>query len=302
VTVIVPSTGKLEFLRPCIDGILTRTSYPDLEVLIVANEIAKDVPEQRHYLEALAEGPQVRVLVYEDRPYNFSWVNNWAVGQARGELLCFLNDDTDVIGRGWLSAMVALAVQDRVGAVGAMLFYPNDRIQHAGVVLGVGIIAAHFYAGKPKGISGYHDRALVDQDVSCVTAACMLVRRDVFVSVGGFDEALGMVFNDVDFCLRLREAGWRIVWTPSAELYHRESVSFGRHDIGEREEQWNLELNLIRSRWSEELISDPNHNPNLSLDPLQLWEPAFPPRVSYPWRAGLPLRDADAQAASAGRR
>jgi GT2 family glycosyltransferase len=303
VSVIVPSTCRLEFLRPCMEGLLTRTSYPDLEVLIAANEIAKDLPEQRDYLEAVAAEPQVRVLFYEDRPYNFSWVNNWAVGQARGELLCFLNDDTDVIGRGWLSAMVARAIQDGVGAVGAMLFYPNDRIQHAGVLLGAGGIAAHTYGGSPRGIGGYHDRALVDQDISCVTAACMLVRRNVFLNVEGFDEALGIAYNDVDFCLRLRAAGWRIVWTPSAELYHRESVSIGRHYTGEREQQWSFESNLIRSRWSEELISDPHHNPNLSLDPLQLWEPAFPPRVSYPWRAGLRVREADARAAaSAGRR
>lgn len=285
-SVIVPSTGKLEFLHPCMEGILTRTSYPDLEVLVVANENANDLPEQREYLEAVAGAPQVRVLLYEDRPYNFSWVNNWAAGQARGDLLCFLNDDTEVIGGDWLAAMVALAVQDGVGAVGAMLFYPDDTIQHAGVVLGAGIIASHAYSGKPRGISGYHDRALVDQDVSCVTGACMLVRRDAFLGVGGFDEALGMVFNDVDLCLRLRKSGWRIVWTPSAELYHRESVSFGRHDAGETERQWELELSLIRSRWSEELSSDPHHNPNLSLDPLQLWEPAFPPRVRYPWRSG----------------
>jgi GT2 family glycosyltransferase len=286
VSVIVPSACKLEFLGPCLEGILNRTSYPDLEVLLVVNEIRQDVSEQRRYLEEVAARPQVRVLFYQDRPYNLSWLNNWAVGEARGGLLCFLNDDTDVIESDWLSAMVAHVLQDRVAAVGAMLIYPNGRIQHAGVVLGAGGIAAHTDKGRPRGTRGYHDRALVDQDVSCVTGACMLVRRNIFLYVGGFDEALAVAFNDVDFCLRLREAGWRIVWTPSAELYHRESVSIGRHYSDERADEWAFESNLIRSRWGEQLVSDPYYSPNLSLDPLQLWELAFPPRVSFPWRAG----------------
>ena len=127
-----------------------------------------------------------------------------------------------------------------------------------------------------------------------MTAACMLVRRDVFLNVGGYEEALGIAFNDVDFCLRLSEAGWRIVWTPSAELYHRESVSIGRHDVGEREEEWRLAWNLMRSRWSEQLTSDSHYSSNLSLDPLQLWEPSFPPtrrvpvesRLARGWRRG----------------
>ena len=290
VSIIIPTTCKLEFLRPCLEGVLKRTSYPDLEVLLVVNNIRQDLPEQRRYLDTVRTRPQVRVLVYEDRPFNFSRVNNWAVGQARGELVCFLNDDTEVIGSEWLSAMVGHILQDRVGAVGAMLFYPDDRIQHAGVVLGAGGVAAHNYGGRRRGISGYHDRALIDQDVSCVTAACMLVRSDVFLNVGGYEEALAVAFNDVDLCLRLSDAGWRIVWTPSAELYHRESVSLGRHDVGEREEEWKFAWNLMRSRWREQLVSDPHYSPNLSLDPLQLWEPAFPPRVSYPWRSIAELK------------
>ena len=134
-----------------------------------------------------------------------------------------------------------------------------------------------------------------------MTAACMLVRRDVFLQVGGFDEALAIALNDVDLCLRLREAGWRIVWAPSAELYHKESMSIGRHYVGEREDQWMFGRNLIHGRWSERLSTDPNYNPNLSLDPLQLWEPAFPPRVSYPWRAVLRGRVAGSQAAAFSR-
>lgn len=299
VSVIVPSTGKLELLASCLDGVLNRTSYADLDVLLVVNETHKDMADRRDYLEALTARPRVRVLYHEDRPFNFSWVNNWAVGQARGEVVCFLNDDTEVIESDWLSAMVGHIVQDRVGAVGAMLYYPDDRIQHAGVVLGAGGIAAHNYGGARRGASGYHDRALIDQDVSCVTAACMLMRRDVFLNLGGYDEALGVAFNDVDLCLRLRAAGWRIVWAPGAELYHRESVSTGRHDLGEREDEWEVAYSIMRSRWSEQLAADPHYSPNLSLDPLQLWEPAFPPRISYPWRADSSNFGADVQAALA---
>src|SRR6266511_1964694 len=300
VSVIVPSACKLEFLRPCLDGILNRTSYSDLEVLLVVNEIRNDVPEQRRYLEAVAAGPKVRVLFYKDRPYNLSWLNNWAVGEARGGLLCFLNDDTDVISSDWLSVMVAHVLQERVAAVGAMLIYPNGRIQHAGAILGAGGIAAHTGRGRPRGTRGYHDRALVDQDVSCVTGACMLVRRDVFVQVGGFDEALAIAFNDVDFCLRLRKAGWRIVWTPGAELYHRESASIGRHDADEREHEWALESSLMHRRWGEALNSDPHYNPNLSLDPLLRWEPASPPRVTYPRRAASRAHTLVGDSAAAG--
>jgi GT2 family glycosyltransferase len=285
VSVIIPSTGKLGLLRPCLEGLLNRTTYPDLEVLLAVNEIQKEFAERRDYLDDVAARPQVRVLYHEDRAFNFSWVNNWAVAQARGKLVCFLNDDTEVIGPDWLSAMVAHVVQDRVAAVGAMLYSSKERIQHAGVVLGVGRLAGHSFKRRPRGIRGYHDRAVVDQDVSCVTAACMLVQRDVFLSVGGFDEALAIAFNDIDLCLRLREAAWRILWTPSAELYHRESVSVGRHEVGDHGDRWVCDWELIHSRWGAELVSDPHYNPNLSLDALQLWEPAFPPRVSSPWRA-----------------
>jgi GT2 family glycosyltransferase len=284
VTVVVPSACKLENLKPCLAGLLGRTDYPDVEILLVVNEIRRRVAEQRVYLDAVAREPNLRSLVYGDRPFNLAWASNWAVRQAQGELLCFLNDDTDVIERGWLSAMVARVLQDRVAAVGALLVYPNDRIQHAGVILGVGGIAGHADVGTPRQSNGYHERLLVDQDVACVTGACMLVRRDVFEALGGFDESFAGAFNDVDFCLRVRRAGWRIVWTPNARLCHRESVSIGHHYSRHREVEWTAEATLMTARWREELRRDPFYSPNLSLDPLQLWEPAFPPRVSYSWR------------------
>jgi O-antigen biosynthesis protein len=290
VSVIIPTMAKVDVLRPCVDGLLSRTLYPELEVLLVVNGVDDPVHEQRAYLESVCRDPRIRVLDYDNRPYNFAATNNWAVAQSSGEILCFLNDDTDVIAPQWLSAMVSEVLQDGVAAAGAMLVYPNGRIQHAGVTLGAGGIAAHTYRGRPLGITGYHDRAVVVQDLSCVTAACMVIRRDAFSDAGCFDPALAIAFNDVDLCLRLRRAGWRIVWTPLARLYHNESTSIGRHS--KMEKQWSLEWELMESRWQAQLQSDPHYNPNLSLDGLQLWEPAFPPRVLYPWRSG-----ADAQAA-----
>lgn len=284
VSVIVPSTGNLELLRPCLEGVMDRTSYRELEILVVVTTATRESPERRDYFDAVSNRLNVRVLTQDHRPFSHSRVNNWGVEQARGELVCFLNDDTEAIGRDWLSTMVGYALHDRVAAVGALLYYPNDTIQHAGSVLVAERIVAHSYRGERRGTSGYHERALVGQDVSCVTAACILVRREAFVDVGGFNEAIPFTFNDVDLCMRLREAGWRIVWTPHAEAYHRESVSGGRHQGSQRADEHRSSLDFIRSRWGRELDSDPHHNPNLSLDPLQVWEPAFPPRVSYPWR------------------
>jgi GT2 family glycosyltransferase len=292
VTVIVPTTFKVEILRPCLDGILNRTSYPNIDVLLVVNGMRENTAEQSEYLQEIAALPQVCTLFEDELPYNFSTINNLAVERAQGELLCFLNDDTEVIAADWLSTMTGHVLRDRVGAVGAMLLYPNGRIQHAGVVLGAGGVAAHAYRSMPGEIRGYHDRAVIDQDVSCVTAACMLVRRDAFSKVGGFDEAFAIAFNDVDLCLRLREAGWRIVLAPGAQLYHKESASIGQHD--QASGQWLFEWNLIRTRWGAQLMSDPHYSPNLCLDALQLWEPAFPPRVSYPWRPRSYERGADA--------
>jgi O-antigen biosynthesis protein len=284
VSIIVPTTGALELLRPCMDGILNRTYYPDLEVLLVLNGMRENTREQQDYLHEIATLPNVRMLYFDDHPYNFSKANNWAAQEAGGDLLCFLNDDTEVITRDWLSTMAGHVLRDRVGAVGALLLYPNDRIQHAGVVLGAGGVGAHLYKSMPRDTRGYHERAVVDQDVSCVTAACALVRSEAFSSVGGFDEKLAVAFNDVDFCLRLQEAGWRIVWTPGAQLYHKESSSLGRHHTAEAQSRWESEWDLIQRRWGAKLMFDPHYSPNLSLDVLQLWEPAFPPRASYPWR------------------
>jgi GT2 family glycosyltransferase len=282
VSIVIPTTAKLQVLRPCLDGVLERTAYPAYEVLIVVNNSNANTSEELRYLDRLRKRPNVRVLSYGGA-FNFSRLNNLSVACSRGEFTCFLNDDTLVIADEWLPAMVAEMRIATVAAVGAMLFYPNDRIQHAGVVVGAGDVAAHVYEHWRRGTSGYHERALVTQEVSCVTAACMLVRRTAFEDVGGFDEDLPVAFNDVDLCLRFRTSGWQIFWTPRAELYHRGTASLGRHDAHARIAEWQSEIGLMHKRWGDELLSDPYYNPNLALDPLQLWEPGFPPRCSFPW-------------------
>jgi O-antigen biosynthesis protein len=286
VAVIVPSSCDLRILRPCIDGLVNDTAYRNHDVYVVANGRGAERPAAQRYLDEIAQWPSVQVLFYGDvDPYNYSDVNNWAVEHVQSEFLCFVNDDTEPRDSNWLDALVARALSPRVAAVGALLLFPNGRIQHAGVVLGPGGVAGHAYRGLRYGVGGYHDRALLDQDVSCVTAACMLIRRDVFIEIGGFDPKLAVAYNDVDLCLRLATRGWRIVWTPAAVLSHRESASFGRHGIAESARRWASESRLMEERWGAHLQTDPYYNPNLSLDGPHLWEPAFPPRVTYPWRA-----------------
>jgi GT2 family glycosyltransferase len=204
-------------------------------------------------------------------------VNNWGASQASGQVLCLLNDDTEVITPDWLERLVARAMLPGVGAVGAMMYYPNETIQHVGVILGLGGVAGHAFHDEPRGIGGYFSRACLEQDLSCVTAGCLAIRRDLFLAQGGFDERFTIAYNDVDFCIRLRAAGWRILWTPTVELYHRESASVGRPKSNERRDKSSTAVALMRKLWGPVLDSDPYYNPNLSL--RSAFNLAFPPRL-----------------------
>jgi GT2 family glycosyltransferase len=278
VSIIILSTCKLHLIKPCIEHLMSRTTYSNFEVLIAVNEISLEVPEQANYLNSVKSSPRIRVLVYEDQAYNFSRLNNWAIEYAIGTVLCFMNDDIEVITPDWLEQLVARLQLNGVGAVGPMLYYPNDTIQQAGVILGIGSVAAHAFVGLPKGHAGYFGRAALEQDLSCVTAACMLMRRSIFEKLSGFDESFAIAFNDVDLCIRIRNAGWRIIWVPQVELYHHESASIGKHDIAERQLQFQKTVNLVRSKWEKQLLSDPAYNPNLSLEAAYAL-PIFPPRI-----------------------
>lgn len=275
-SIVIPTRDRVELLRACVDSILAHTAYPDYEILIVDNQSSD--PATLAYLDAIATHGRIGVLRY-DAPFNYSAINNWAVRQATGSVLCLLNNDIEVLVDDWLCELVSQAIRPGIGAVGAMLYYPDRTIQHAGVILGLGGVANHVYAGQPAGHPGHGARALVAQNLSAVTGACLAVMRERYLKVGGLDERLQVAFNDIDFCLRLAQAGYRNVWTPFAELVHHESASRGRDEAPEKRERFLREVALMESRWGELLQRDPAYNPNLSLDDLHAGL-ASPPRAA----------------------
>ena len=279
VSIIVPTRDKADLLRPCIDGLLNRTDYAPMEVLIADNGSIE--PETAALFRQWQDDPRVRVLPLPG-PFNYASINNQAVAEAAGEIIVLLNNDTEIIAPGWLQEMVSHAVRPGVGAVGAKLLYANGTIQHAGVVLGIswrgGGVAGHIYSGEPGDAAGPFGLLSVVRSVSAVTAACLAVRRDRFLAVGGLDEEnLAVDFNDVDLCLRLRAAGYRNVWTPFAVLYHKESASRGKHITAEQADRLQAETAFMRRRWSRDLDRDPYWNLNLSLSGLKR-ELAYRPR------------------------
>ena len=279
VTIIIPTKDRVDHLSRCVGSILSRSTYGRFDILILDNGSSE--PASHSYFEQAQQESRVSVLRI-DEPFNFSRINNAAAARARGSFLCFLNNDTEVISADWLEEMVSLAVREGVGAVGAMLYYPNNTMQHAGVVLGLGGIASHPHRGQRRGMPGNYGRAALTQTMSAVTAACMVIRKSAFDAVGGFDETLAVAYNDVDLCLRLCAKGYRNVWTPFAELYHFESISRGDDLQGENLPRFLAESQAMRDRWQGLLTSDPYYNPNLSLTRADLWL-AFPPRHRQPW-------------------
>lgn len=277
VSVVIPSTCKLSLLKPCIESLLTKTSYLDYEILIVVNEVSYNVSEQSDYLNQIQDDPKIKILVYEDQPFNYSKLNNWAIKHSDAPFVCLLNDDTEVISRNWLSEMVFWSRQEGVGAVGAKLYYPDGTIQHAGVTLGKegGFHAFRFLPGDSD---GYMGRLQTVCNYSAVTGACLVVRREFYERVGGLDEeAFPVAFNDIDFCLKLGDQGFRVVWTPYAELFHKESVSRGFDDTSEKEERFQKEFEVFKMRWKEKMEDDPFYNPNFSIE-SEDFSLIFPPR------------------------
>lgn len=285
VSVIVPTRDRVSLLRTCVAGVLERTRYPDYELLILDNGSAE--PETVAYLREIALDPRVSVVDCAG-PFNFSAIVNRGVRASRGQVLCLLNNDTEVIGENWLEELATHATREDVGVVGCMLYYPTQTIQHAGVILGLGGVAGHLHMHLGRGSHGYAGRASVVHGLSAVTGACMAVRRSVFDEVGGMDESLAVTFNDIDLCLRIDALGYRNLWTPFAELYHHESASRGRDDTPEKRARFETESQTMRARWGGVLLSDWAYNPNLTLDGWQC-ELAFPPR-SLSSRASRPRR------------
>jgi GT2 family glycosyltransferase len=216
------------------------------------------------YLRALSKEPRVRIIKY-DYPFNFSAINNYGAKQAQGELLALVNNDVEVISPDWLSEMVSHACRPEVGCVGAKLYYSDGRIQHAGVVLGIGKVAGHSHKFFPKNAPGYFMRLRLVQNYSAVTGAALVVRKSVYEEVGGLNEtSLTVAFNDVDFCLRVRERGYQNIWTPYAELFHHESVSRGAEDSPEKLQRFNREVDYMLECWGDKLIHDPCYSPHLT--------------------------------------
>jgi GT2 family glycosyltransferase/SAM-dependent methyltransferase len=283
VDLVIPTRNGLQLLRRCVESILEKTDYPAYRLVIVDN--GSDDRETLGYLADLPRRqPRVRVQ-RDDRPFNYSAINNRAVRSCAGELVGLLNNDLEVITPGWLREMVGLALQPGVGAVGARLWYPNDTLQHGGVILGLGGVAGHSHKHFPRGDPGYFRRAESLQTLSAVTAACLVIRRRTYLDVGGLDEDLKVAFNDVDFCLRVREAGYRNVWTPFAELYHHESATRGYEDSPEKIERFQSEIDYVQKKWGPWLVQDPCYSPNLTHD-REDFSYAWPPRLPALTSAG----------------
>lgn len=278
VSLIIPTRNALHLTRQCVDSILKKTSYPRYEIIIVDN--GSDDPATLAWFKTIAaDNPNIRVL-RDDRDFNYSALNNGAAAIAQGDVLALVNNDIEVISPDWLSEMVSLALQPGVGAVGARLWYPDKTLQHAGVILGVGGIAAHSHRGMPAGREGYAGRAALIQSLSAVTAACLVIQKSHYQKVGGLDEVhLKESFNDIDFCLRLREAGLRNVWTPYAELFHHESATRSKNVSQQRKDQFQEEATYMQQRWAELLKNDPAYSPNLMLA-REDFSYAWPPRLA----------------------
>jgi GT2 family glycosyltransferase len=259
VTLVIPTRNGLELLRRCLDSIEARTDYLCYDIIIVDN--GSDDPATVNYLKFLQGKPGLQVI-RDHGPFNFSRLNNLAVKHAKGTVVGLLNNDLEVINADWLIEMVSQALRPEIGVVGARLWYPDNTIQHAGVVMANGV-ARHIHKGLPRGENGYFGRAVMVQNFVAVTAACLVMRKKIYEEVGGLDEKFAVAFNDVDFCMRVAARGYHNLWTPYAELYHHESASRGYEDTPEKKARFMMEIEHMRKRWGNAMFDDPAYNPNL---------------------------------------
>jgi GT2 family glycosyltransferase len=264
VSIIIPNYEHLADLRRCMASIYKHTSYKNYEVIIVENNsTSKSIFA---YYEHLKAKRNVRVITWEG-VFNYAAINNFAVPYAKGEMLLFLNNDTEVISPDWIEQMLQHAQREEIGAVGAKLYYADHSIQHGGVILGFQGLAGHAFSRLSRKDPGYMGRAIMVQDVSAVTAACMMIRKSLFEELHGFDENLKVAFNDVDLCMQITQTGKRIIFNPNVELYHHESVSRGAEETRKKMDRFVSEITYFRKKWKDQLASgDPYYNPHLDLD------------------------------------
>jgi O-antigen biosynthesis protein len=262
VSVIIPTRDRIDLLRACVQSLLDRTTYPDYEMLIVDND--SETPEAAAYFRSLAGRDRIRVVPFAGA-FNYSAINNAAAREAQGSLLLFLNNDTEVIAPGWMTDMVRHAVRPEVGAVGAKLLYSDGTVQHAGVVMGIGGVAGHIHRFLPGDEPGYGGRAVLAHAFTALTAACLMVRKDMFEAVGGFNaQDLVVACNDVDLCLKLHRRGLRNIFEPTVLLHHHESMTRGLDDTPEKRRVYECERDYMLAHWGREIDGDPAYNPNLS--------------------------------------
>ena len=263
VSILIPNRDQKETLEKCLNSIWEKSTYNNYEILIVENNSSS--PEIFDYYREIEKRPGVRILTWKEG-FNYSAINNFGEKSAAGDYLLFLNNDVEVINPRWIEELLGNCQRKEVGIVGAKLYYPDDTIQHAGTVIGIGGIAGHAFLNMPRSRTGYLHKASLQMDLSAVTAACMMMKRQVFKQLGGFEERLSVAFNDVDLCLRTVQAGYLVVYNPEVELYHYESKSRGAEDSEEKVRRFQEEIEFMRCRWMDLLKKgDPYYNRNLTL-------------------------------------
>lgn len=264
ISILIPNKDHIDELKTCITSVLEKSTYKNIEIIVIENNSESyDTFDYYHQLEEQYANVKV---VYWKGEFNYAAINNFGFQNATGEYVLLLNNDIEVITPNWIEEMLMFAQRNDVGAVGAMLYYPDDTIQHAGVILGIGGVAGHSHKYFKRGEYGYASRLTLAQNLTAVTAACMLMRREVFEIVDGLDESYKVAFNDVDLCMRIRQQGYLIVFTPFAELYHYESKSRGLEDTAEKQMRFKGEIDQFMKRWGKELEKgDPYYNQNLTL-------------------------------------
>lgn len=265
ISILIPNYNHVEELKTCIDSIRDLSTYENYEIIIIENNSNEETFE---YYKELEKDERIKVVVYKpEAGFNYSAINNFGVNYASGDYLLFLNNDVEIITPDWMEEMLMLCQRNDVGATGAKLYYPDDTIQHAGVILGVLTLAGHAFKGNSRNDPGYFGRASYQQDLTACTAACLMVRKNVFDEIGGFDESLAVAFNDIDLCMKIRKAGYLVTFTPYAELYHYESKSRGMEDTPEKIKRFQGEIKRFHEKWQYALdAGDPYYNPNLTLE------------------------------------
>ena len=265
VSILIPNKDSIDDLKKCINSILDKTTYNNYEIIVIENN--SENQETFEYYNELKKNKKIKILEYKEKGFNYSKIINYGVKNCDGDYILQLNNDTELITPDWLEKMLGFCTQKRIGAVGVKLLYPDESVQHAGVLLGMGGIAGHYFKYINRYETGYFSRAVTIQNMTAVTAACMMTKKEIFEQVGYMNEELEVAFNDIDFCLKIRQAGYDIVYNPYIELWHYESKTRGEENTPEKVKRFNNEVEIFKKYWQKELdLGDPYYNINLRLD------------------------------------